>query len=83
MQQGRLEMELTTMERDICGISHGILKGDKYCEMPPPEHFTRSRGTKWKNDTPIFERLSRSIIVESKVLKRGDQNPADKKLMLH
>ena len=56
---------------------------DNFGNMTPSEHVPRSRGIKWKNDPPFSERLSRSIIVESKVLKRGDQNPADKKLMLH
>ena len=56
---------------------------DNFGNMTPSEHVPRSRGTKWKNAPPFSERLSRSIIVESKVLKRGDQNPVDKKLMLH
>ncbi len=34
-------------------------------ENPPSDFLPRSRGTKWKNDPPFSERLSRSIIVES------------------
>ena len=58
-------------------------KSERTVEKPPSDFLPGSWGIKWKNDTPFSERLSRSIIVESKVLRRGDQNPADKKLMLH
>ena len=58
-------MELTTSETYRYRTKSAKHEMDNFGNMTPSEHVSRSRGTKWKNDTPIFERLSRSIIVES------------------
>ena len=54
---GGLEMELTTSETYRYRTKSAKHEMDNFGNMTPSEHVSRSRGTKWKNDTPIFERL--------------------------